>query len=199
LLLNGKAFDGHEETMAMRAALTLVLFLSACSTTLRAAPDLRLLPQEYRLQMTAEKGPKVGVTAGGLLTLRQASADDRSPLGQIAKDNSPPKFWGWTDIQLQDLGVPISSDGPEPHPSSRDPVSPGVLVTVGGWVPDGLPPEAPVLWIASLMNLRADPGWADGGGIVLYTMARNGKCLTGTWKESGMHQVASGSFSVCPQ
>lgn len=180
-----------------------VILLLAGDAPVSTEQNPWLRPGEYRLRITATEGPQDGQSVEGAVVLRQTRSDDRSPSGQEAKDRDIRRhpLFGWTDIPLEDVGAPMSSDGPEPRPTSTDPVYPGILVDTG-WKakePKGRPSDAPLLWIGSVANRRDGSSWTDGGGVVLFVKKRKGPCLTGTWEEAGIIRIGRGTFRLCPK
>jgi hypothetical protein len=183
------------------APVIMLLMFVACAEGAPPVADPWLASGEYRFQITATEGSKKARSVGGSLSLRQTHPDDRSPLGHVAKDRDIARhpLFGWTDAPLQEVGAPMSSDGPEPKAESMDPVYPGVLVDTG-WKPTrprGRPSDAPILWVGSVTNRRDGSRWTDGGGIVLFVMRRAARCLNGIWQEAGIVRDGRGRFSLC--
>jgi len=126
----------------------------------------------------------------GLLSARPLTAGDRIAEGY--------RLYGWTDVDFQKLGAPIDASGVPGE--SRDPENPGILV----WFPPfkwtykvSIPEGAPILLIGTVENKKATRGFRDGAGIGLFVLAKEGRCVRGTWSEWGMVMAASGRFKLC--
>jgi hypothetical protein len=166
-----------------------------------------LAPGDYALSMVATQGSMVGETVRGRLTLKPTSDADTSPrTGQRAKGPPDTRFiplYGWTDIDLNGVAAPICPEGPEPPPSSHDPVFPGVLVLKldPSWKLASrvmYRKEVPILVIGTGPNIRDGSQILDGCGIGLFVQHRDGRCLRGEWAEWGLKADGRGTFTLCP-
>lgn len=186
----------------MRIAFSAILVLLALHMEGQCAESEFLLRAgEYLLHVTASEGPRRGNSVNGSVILRESQPGDQSPSGQKAKDRdiAAHPLYGWTDVRFEDVGAPMSSDGPEPKANSTDPICPGILVDVH-WKPrdpSGRPPDAPILWVGTVANLRDGSTRLDGSGVILFVMKRKGNCLTGSWQEAGIIRMGRGLFSLC--
>jgi hypothetical protein len=107
-------------------------------------------------------------------------------------------LYGWTDADLAGVGAPLCTDGPEPKPSSQDPVFPGILVAhLPPQVREGQPENAPALLVSTVSNLRDGSDWTDGCGIVMRVQAWDGACFRGLWDRWGLRSDGSGYFCLC--
>jgi hypothetical protein len=166
-----------------------------------------LTPGDYSLSMVATQGSMVGKAVRGRLTLKPTSDSDISPrTGQRSKrllDTRYAPLYGWTDIDLNGVAAPICPEGPEPLPSSDDPIFPGVLVLKldPNWKLASrvmYRKEAPILVIATGTNIRDGTQILDGCGIGLFVQDRDGRCLRGEWAEWGLKTDGRGTFTLCP-
>lgn len=139
--------------------------------------------------------------------MKPTSAADTSPrTGQRAERHVDTRYtplYGWTDIDLKGVAAPICPEGPEPLPSSQDPVFPGVLVLKldPRWKFESrvtYRKDAPILVIGTGTNLRDGTMILDGCGIGLFVQDRDGRCLRGEWAEWGLEVDGRGTFTLCP-
>jgi hypothetical protein len=179
-----------------------------------AAQSKALQPGAYALSMTASEGSRKGGVVGGELVLVAATLNDKSSrTGERAKDPggwARPQFYGWTTIDFRGVGAPVCADPPNPSPSSRDPVYPGVLVISVPYGPkgpfSGYGPKSPIsgkdvvptLLIGTVTNLRTGQNISDGCGIAMYVLAWDGQCHAGKWSEWGLRVNGRGEFRLCP-
>jgi len=164
--------------------------------------DATLKARDYTLTIVATSGSRAGHQSRGVLRLVRTKPDDRSPeTGETARDQSRTNipFYGWTDADLSSVGAPLCSSAPHPPPSSQDPIYPGVLVELPGFrdaLPPEQPPNAPVLTIGTLSNLRNGSTWRDGCGIALFVQSATNTTFLGSWREWGRLSDGSGYFCL---
>lgn len=153
-------------------------------TSARAQPAeaAEIGPGEYRLTLVATSGSKSGSSSQGNLWLSPTSGGDT--------DRHP--LYGATDLDFKRIGAPMDEQGPEPDPTSRDPVSPGVLVL--------REPKETVLAIGTQSNLR-DGGilHLDGSGIGLWVTEAGPTGFSGTWRAWGTVVDGAGYFCATPR
>ena len=169
-------------------------------------PPWELGPGDYHLSLIAHRGSRAGAEVDGRLALRPTSDADTSPRnGQRAAGppdirNAP--LYGWTDISLAGVGVPICEDGPAPPAWSQDPVFPGVLalkldpdMSLEARVP--YRKDALILVTGTGTNIRDGKPRLDGCGIGLFVQDRGWRCLRGEWTAWGLEADGAGTFSLC--
>lgn len=152
---------------------------------------LEHLSGEYDLIMVAWSGSRRGAVASGTLWLARTSSRDQSPSTEKSAppgDTAPYTFFGATDVRLLDVGAPISvaREALEPHPTSRDPLFPGVLVRQQG--------GGATLLVSTLHNRRTGETWLDGAGIMLPILFADSQGFGGTWGNYGILADGSGHF-----
>jgi hypothetical protein len=187
-------------TVWIAGAAAMYLCMTPLAPTAAAAdnPSYALQPGEYELTVEGASPLKRRPTRKGALLLRKWVASDEVP-----PDLYP--LYGWTDVDLKDMGFPL--DASKPPPDSQDPNNPGVLVFVAPPRYDGLfesfkvhqASGAPVLLIGTVGNSGATRrGGRDGGGAGLFVQGREGRCLRGHWDSVGPFKGGTGRFKVCP-
>jgi hypothetical protein len=152
-------------------------------------------PGTYRLVMIATSGSRTGASTEGMLTLRPTSPTDSSPTtSREVRDSlgTETPLYGWTDLDFQSIGAPIGESS-DPSPLSRDPTSPGVLVTIGRW-DDRYPEDTPVLLVSTASNRRDGAIVLDGGGIGLSVRRLAPDGFSGEWYRWGIAISGSGHF-----
>ena len=130
---------------------------------------------EYALELTARSGEHSGETARGDLTL-------------VTRDSVGVPYFGWTDLQLDEVGAHRLGD-----PASTDRSAPGVLVLTS---PDAADPASPVsvtLRIGSQAN-RSDIVRFDGAYTALYVRWIDDGSFGGDWASGVTGPEAEGDF-----
>jgi len=161
-------------------------------------PTYPLAPGEYELVVQGATELKTRPLRKGSLSLRKWDAG-----GEASTSFYP--LYGWTDVDLKNMGALLESASTPPD--SQDSDNPGVLVFVAPPRYDGLfksfkvhqASGAPVLLIGTLENRKATRGGRDGGGIGLFVQRREGRCLHGHWASVGPFVGGVGWFKVCPR
>ena len=150
----------------------------------QASPDARSLAGvedlggDYAIVLTARSGEKSGETTHGKLTL-------------VSRDSTGVPFYGWTDLQLDEIGAHGLGD-----PSSTDIAAPGVLVLTS---PDTADPASPgqvgsvTLRIGSQAN-RSDIIRFDGAYTALYVRWIEADAFGGDWASGVTGPEAEGEF-----
>jgi len=174
--------------------------VSKClATSPSAVPNrgVRLRPGTYRLTLIATAGLRTGSSSTGILELRRATAQDRSPLTGHRPVRFNPReqlLIGSVTLDFAAVAAPIGTDDTLiPSPSSTDPVRPGVLVLMQNWQSRSAP-QTPVLLIGTLGNRRDEEGWLDGPGIGLWARSIADSAFSGTWDNWGILSGGSGTF-----
>ena len=147
----------------------------------QASPDAGSLAQvedlggDYALVLTARTGERSGGTTHGELRL-------------VARDSTRVQFYGWTDVQLDEIGAHRLGD-----PSSTDVEAPGVLVLTS---PDPASPGkvgSVTLRIGSQAN-RSDIVRFDGAYTALYVRWIEPDAFGGDWASGITGPEAVGEF-----
>ena len=147
----------------------------------QASPDARSLAQveelggNYALVLTARSEEKSGATTRGELRL-------------VSRDSIGVPFYGWTDIQFDEVGAYRLGD-----PSSTDIEAPGVLVLTS---PDPAGPGkvgSVTLRIGSQAN-RSDILRFDGAYTALYVRWIEADAFGGDWASGITGPEAEGEF-----
>jgi hypothetical protein len=196
------SIDADVHGAMIRVVAAAAVYFSLTSSTLAAAetddPSYALVPGEYELVVEGASRLKTKPVRKGSLSLRKWRGGD-----QVSTALYP--LYGWTDINLRNLGMPL--DASSVPSASKDPENPGVRVFVAPPRYDGLfksfkvhqASGAPVLLIGTLENRKATRGGHDGGGIGLFVQGREGQCLHGHWASVGPFAGGIGQFKVCPR
>jgi hypothetical protein len=130
---------------------------------------------DYALVLTARSGEKSGETTHGELQL-------------VASDSAGVPFYGWTDVQLDEIGAHRLGD-----PSSTARSAPGVLVLTS---PDPASPGqvgSVTLRIGSQAN-RSDIVRFDGAYTALYVRWIQSDAFGGDWASGVAGPEAEGEF-----
>jgi hypothetical protein len=159
-------------------SLSALLAFGSCAghSPAKAPSDLELTPGDYELVLQTTSGPGAGRTAIGRVHLEPSISGQREDL----------MLWGWADVEFGAVGAPLMLTEDSPSPLSRDPQSPGVVVTGSG--------ARSSLWIGSFMNMAGVV--EDGEGIVLEGDRIGARTLRGRWKEAGIVHAGRGTFAL---
>ena len=130
---------------------------------------------DYALELTARSGDRSGETARGLLTL-------------VTRDSVGVPFYGWTDLELDDVGAHRLGD-----PASTDRSAPGVLVLTSPDAADPASPASVTLRIGSQAN-RSDIVRFDGAYTALYVRWIADDSFGGDWASGVTETEAEGEF-----
>jgi len=130
---------------------------------------------EYALELTAHFGEQSGETAHGNLTL-------------VPRDSVGVPFYGWTDLQPDEVGAHRLGD-----PASQDPSAPGVLVLTSPDAADPSSPASVTLRIGSQAN-RIDIVRFDGAYTALYVRWIDDGSFGGDWASGISGPEAEGEF-----
>jgi hypothetical protein len=149
----------------------------------------------YTLVLVAVSGARAGSRAEGVSRLLRAAPSDRGrrPDGTVVTrdpltDQIQP-LYGWADVTLADIGAVAWHD-----PRARDPVYPGVLVTV-------LPPSLARAARARVL-LQLGSGSRDGATRIdapttsLYADRVDSTGMWGRWVSGGLSTTAEGYFCL---
>ncbi len=208
-----RILPGNARSYVAVAACLLVL---ACRATVCPAPGgppavaPHLSPGTYQLTLHADSGSRTGATAIGVLQLVASTPDDQSPItGQkpwLEWEAWHP-LYGWLEMDLASVGAPVFAEDWKVPPTSRDPITPGVLVDVDVRS-EGYPVGTPVLLVGTAGQTR-NPATKlpdgsevvtvayDGAGIGLWVHRANSAGFAGVWREWGI--VANGRGTFCAQ
>ena len=151
---------------------------SACEQSSPAATSLArvvALAGDYGLVLSASSGARTGETTHGELHL-------------VPSDSAGVPFYGWTDVQLDEIGAHRLGD-----PSSTDRSAPGVLVLAS---PDPASPGrvgSVTLRIGSQAN-RSDIVRFDGAYTALYVRWIEADAFGGDWASGVTGPEAEGEF-----
>ena len=130
---------------------------------------------DYALELTARSGERSGATAQGLLTL-------------VTRDSVGVPFYGWTDLQPDEVGAHRLGD-----PSSTDRSAPGVLALTSPDAADPASPSSITLRIGSQAN-RSDIVRFDGAYTALYVRWIADGNFGGDWASGVTGPEAEGAF-----
>jgi hypothetical protein len=151
-------------------------------TSCRAGePDDRTLDRvgylegEHYLVLSASLGPLAGDSVFGTLTL-------------VRRDSIGVPFYGWTDVQLDDVGAHRLG-----NPSSTDIVAPGVLVLTTPDPSDPARPGSVILRLGPQAN-RSDIIRFDGAYTALYVRWIEADAFGGDWASGMSGPEVEGEF-----
>ena len=130
---------------------------------------------DYEIELTALAGERTGKTTRGQLTL-------------LPRDSVGVPYYGWTNLQLDEVGAHRLGD-----PGSRDRSAPGVLMLTGPDTSDPAGAGSVTLRIGSQAN-RSDIIRFDGAYTALYVrwVAEGG--FGGEWASGVTQPEAEGEF-----
>lgn len=193
-----KNLDADERGLSVRLTLLAAAICVACSSVCPPVPKpvaaiLQLREGTYTLTLVATRGTRHGASASGHLTLLR--------LAEPHWGGSD--LYGFTDVDLAAVGAPVLANGDTPHPSSRDPGAPGVLVENADSDPS-YASSTPVLLIGTSSNvnpvLESQGGSkllrisSDGAGIGLLVHHVSATGFVGRWTEWGIVRNGRGRF-----
>jgi hypothetical protein len=178
-------------TPCLALVLAAACLVSSCTSSRRLSREELPLPGKYSIVMEAIEGSRKGGSTSGVLYLRRATRQDRSPTtGELVADlGSVPELWGYATIHLGDVGAPVCEDSVPP--SSSDPTRPGVVLlgpTAGR--------EYPVLLVSTSQNYRDGIMRTDGCGIGLALESWSRSSASGSWREWGIALNGRGNFKI---
>jgi hypothetical protein len=130
---------------------------------------------DYAIELTALAGKQSGETTRGVLTL-------------VPRDSVGVPYYGWTDLQLDDVGAHRLGD-----PGSQDRSAPGVLVLTSPDAADLAAAGSVTLRIGSQAN-RSDIVRFDGAYTALYVRWIADDSFGGEWASGITGPVAGGEF-----
>lgn len=130
---------------------------------------------DYVLELTTVAGEQAGATARGALTL-------------VPRDSTGVPYFGWTDLQVAEVGAHRLGD-----PASTNRSAPGVLVLTSPEVTDSAGPASITLRIGSQAN-RSDIVRFDGAYTALYVRWIDTDSFGGDWASGLTGPEAEGDF-----
>jgi hypothetical protein len=162
---------------------------------LRFPDPSRLSQGVYEIVFAVREGP--GLSTTGTLTLMPTSPNDRSPRSGKAPVDSGSfylhPFYGAIEFDHVRIGV-VFCKGKSPPPTSTDPTSPGVLVSVG-WVPGYSRGTRNVfLVVGTVRNIRDGRSRIDGCGVGLVVHEITDRGFSGVWMPWGVRGISRGHF-----
>ena len=130
---------------------------------------------DYAIELTALAGKQSGETTRGVLTL-------------VPRDSVGVPYYGWTDLQLDDVGAHRLGD-----PGSQDRSAPGVLVLTSPDAADLAAAGSVTLRIGAQAN-RSDIVRFDGAYTALYVRWIADGSFGGEWASGITGPEAEGEF-----
>jgi hypothetical protein len=189
--------DGQRRAWSVDSAASSAGACLASGDTIPSPARREVSAGEYLLVIVTEGRDGEQSVSRGRLSLVPTRPNDRSARTRhgpaIPNDTIAYPLRGTTDVRFENVPYALE-DTIAPTPTSTDPIRPGVLVHRPREATPGPLFAKWMITVGALSNLRDEPGWVDGGGVVMSINRFTPAGFAGTWGPWGRVRTGGGYF-----